>query len=126
MTQTEAINYWFESATRNREAANDNFKTGHYDWALFLWHLTLEKTIKGIVTKSGNVPPPTHDLRKLLSIANILLNESQQEEVKEINTFSLEARYDDYKLSFYKKATKEYAELWIHRCEQLYVWFKQH
>lgn len=46
-------------------------------------------------------------------------------QLNEITTFNIEARYDDYKLSFYKKANKEYAEEWSEICEKIYLSIKK-
>lgn len=125
MTQEEAVKYWFESAKINASVANDNFKLGHYDWALFFWHLVLEKTLKGIIAKQGKTPPPIHNLAKLAQIAELALNAETRENLKTITAFNLEARYDDYKRSFYKKATPEYSQKWIAISKDIYKWLRR-
>lgn len=124
MTQDEAINFWVDSADRNKGAAEDMFQSGHYDWSLFLWHLVLEKTLKGLIVKKGDVPPPIHDLRKLATYAGVSIGKEKERQLKEITSFNLEARYDDYKRSFYHRATKQYALLWVKICEEIYLWLK--
>lgn len=124
MTQDEAINFWFESADRNKSTAEDMFQGGHYDWSLFLWHLVLEKILKGLIVKKGDVPPPIHDLRKLAKQAGVSIEKEKERQLEEITSFNLEARYDDYKRSFYHKATKQYASLWVKICEEIYLWLK--
>ena len=52
MTQDQRVGYWLESVKRNREVAKDNFKLKHYDWALFLWHLAIEKTLKAVLCQT--------------------------------------------------------------------------
>ena len=39
-----------------------------------------------------------------------------------INSFNISARYDDYKLNFHKKATKNYTEKYFKECNQLRLW----
>lgn len=119
------MSFWLESAERNKDAADDMFRSGHYDWSLFLWHLVLEKTLKGLLVKKGKVPLPVHDLRKLTTYAGVSTEKEKERQLKEITSFNLEARYDDYKRSFYRKATKEYASAWIKICQDIYVWLKQ-
>ncbi|KKR32055.1 MAG: HEPN domain protein [Candidatus Gottesmanbacteria bacterium GW2011_GWC2_39_8] len=125
MTQKEAYRFWIESGERNFQIAKDNFCLGHYDWALFFCHLTLEKLLKAAVIKKGEIPPPIHDLLKLGKISGILKDHRFEEELKEITTYNIEARYDDYKRSFYKKATKEYSGKWMDICEGIYLWLKK-
>ncbi|MEK7119194.1 MAG: DNA-binding protein, partial [Patescibacteria group bacterium] len=45
--------------------------------------------------------------------AEIEIPESQLTDLNEISSFNISARYDDYKKNFYKKANKEYADIWI-------------
>lgn len=125
MTKSEAYKYWLESAERNCNVASDNFQLRHFDWALFFWHLTIEKTLKGLIIKKGKIPPPIHDLFKLAKMAKVDLPPQYEESLKEITTYNIEARYDDYKLSFYKKATIAYTEKWIKICEEIFLWLKK-
>lgn len=122
MTNEEATSYWFESAKKNIEVAKDNFSLKHYDWSLFFWHLAIEKVIKGLITQHEKIPPPIHRLDKLALLAKIELTPEQIDQLKEISSFNLEARYDDYKHAFYKKATKEFSLKWISICEWFYIW----
>lgn len=125
MTQKEVVDHWFLSAKENSIAAKDMFSVYHYDWALFLWHLVIEKTLKGILVKKDIVPPPIHDLEKLAILAQVRISDKQTNELKEITTYNLEARYDDYKRKFYKKATKVYTTRWVKICEEIYLWLIQ-
>ncbi len=121
MTSQQAIDYWFTSAANNRQAAEDNYSMKHYDWCLFLWQLTLEKILKGLIARQGQVPPPIHNLKKLALIALPSIN-NYLSEFEEITTFNLEARYDDFKLSFYRKATSDFTLKWKSICEEIYQW----
>lgn len=122
MNQHEAIAYWKQSAEENAQAARDTMEK-HPEWAFFLWHLTIEKVLKALVTKIGNTPPPIHDLIKLARAANLALNHDQQENLEEITTYAISARYDDYKKSYYKKVTRgEYKKIWLSKCQEVYTW----
>ena len=68
--------------------------------------------------------PYTHDLVKLAQNAEIDLSNDQINELEEIKSYNLEARYDDYKQEFYKKANKDYASTWSSKCKVLYIWIK--
>jgi len=67
----------------------------------------------------------THDLVRLAKLAKIPLDQKLISQLNEITTFNIEARYDDYKLSFYKKANLEYAKKWIKICQQIYDFVKK-
>jgi HEPN domain-containing protein len=117
---------WFETSARNRDSAKSMIKSGHYTWALFVWHLSLEKLLKGIIAQETEKIPFIHNLSKIAKQVNIDFTEEQLDHLDEITTFNLEARYDDYKYEFYKKATKEYAAKWNAICEKLYLWIQKH
>lgn len=125
MSREESIKHWFEAAERDSLTANDMFKLGHYNWSLFLWHLVIEKVIKCLIVKRGKEILLVHDLVRLASIAELSLTEEQKLILREITTFNIEARYDDYKEQFYKKATREYATVWRDNSKEMYKWIKE-
>ena len=61
-----------------------------------------------------------------MSLNETLLQVDQDKipQFNEITTFNLEARYDDYKLAFYQKATHEYNQKWSQACKDLHLWIK--
>ncbi|MEK7577711.1 MAG: HEPN domain-containing protein [Patescibacteria group bacterium] len=125
MSNEERVKYWLDSAVETREVANESYTSKHYDWAFFQWHLAIEKLFKGIISKKDDTPIFTHDLLKLAKQAGIPLSQLQQDWLNEITTYSIDARYDDYKRSFYKKVTeKVYREKWQALCEEVFVWLQ--
>lgn len=125
MTQSQAVKYWFKSAEQNIKVAEDNFKLKHYDWCLFLWQLALEKTIKAIISSQGKTPPIVHNLSYLCHYSKIKVDKETELKLKEISSFNLEARYDDYKFNFYKKANKEFSIKWVNICKEIHQWLKK-
>lgn len=122
MSKKEAINYWLESAKRDKETALDMFRSGHYNWSLFLWHLVIERTIKALMVKNGKEILPVHDLVRLAEAAELNLSEEQKAILREMTTFNIEARYDDYKEQFYKKATRKFALEWGKKAREMQRW----
>lgn len=121
MTEEVLIQRYTESAERNFKTAKDLFQNGHYDWALFLGQLTLEKLLKGLIIKKTNtIPPFIHDLVKLASIGQISCSDEHKEWLVEITRYHIQARCDDIKYELYKKATKEYTSIWFNRISILY------
>jgi HEPN domain-containing protein len=123
MTQEEAVRQWKEGAERNIDLARDMMKLEHYDWALFFGQLVLEKLLKGLyLSKNDELAPFTHDLIKLAKLSKLSLTKQQTEELIEITRFHIQARYDDVKYEFYKKATKQYSQSWLKKIEEYMVW----
>ena len=62
MEKEKVIQYWRESAQRDLGAARDLIKLKHYNWALFIYHLAIEKLLKGQLVKSDKEIPAIHKL----------------------------------------------------------------
>lgn len=123
MSQKEAISYWKKTAEETRVAARDNYAGAHADWSFFLWHLAIEKALKGLIIKKGDVPLPIHNLVQLAKSASMSITAEQKAELKEITSYAIDARYDDYKRNFYKKVSdRKYAEKWQFLCGEIYLW----
>lgn len=125
MSQNQIIQYWLISAKEAQKTAEDSFVDKHYDWAFFLFHLTIEKLLKGIIVKRDKTPLPIHDLPKLAKDAGLTVTKDQRAVLEEITTYNIKARYDDYKRSFYKKVSKkEYQEQWVRACREIIIWLQ--
>lgn len=122
MSQQEAIKYWVSSAQEDWEVAQSLFKSARYNHALFFLQLTLEKLIKAVhISQKDESPLYVHNLVLLAQKAGIKFYGEEQADLKEISSFNISARYDSYKRDFYKKATREFANEWMKRGENLKV-----
>lgn len=126
MSNEERVKYWLDSAIETHQVARESYEAAHYDWAFFQWHLAIEKLLKGLLAKQTDIPLPIHDLVKLALKAGITLTEEQNKRLDEITTYSINARYDDYKRRFYKKVNETvYHETWYAICQELFLWIKK-
>jgi hypothetical protein len=83
--------------------------------------------LKAIIVKSTKTAPPLiHDLVRLAERAGLPLSELQKNELAEITTFNVEARYDDYKLSFRKKAKKQFSLKYLEKTKEILQWLSKH
>ncbi len=117
MTQQEVVSFWKETSDKDWEFSQEIYVGGkRYDYVLFFVHLSLEKLLKALhYHRKDSHPLAIHDLVELAKRAEIEMPESQLADLNEISSFNISARYDDYKKNFYKKANKEYADLWIQK-----------
>lgn len=120
MSNKQMIKNWLHKAKKDVETAKDLYKSKHYDWCLFIWHLAIEKALKAKIASLEKEYLFTHKLINLAKLAEYPINKEALEQLREITSFNIEARYDDYKLSFYKKATQEYASKWIKICDSFF------
>jgi len=106
----------------------NNYKSKDYNWALYIGHLVLEKLLKAIYIKkhpTETQPPFTHNLIKLCTMCDLQADTSVIEKLGIINTFNIEAKYEDEKREFFARCTKEYTEEHIKNIKEIRTWLKE-
>jgi len=94
----------------------DLYKTQNNSWVLFMGHLVIEKLLKSYYVKTmDEYPPLIHDLRRINEKANVKLDSNQQIILDSITRFTINARDDDYKQSFYPLCTDSFTAEWIEK-----------
>lgn len=122
MSEKDILKYWMNGAIDALDTAKNLFDDKKFNHSLFFLHLALEKAIKGVFFKLNNESPPyDHDLVRLGNFAEIKFSDEENEQLREISTFNIAGRYDDYKLAFYKKANAEFAKKWFIIGEKLFA-----
>jgi HEPN domain-containing protein len=119
------INHWIEGSDKDFKTMMDLFATQNNSWALFMGHLVIEKLLKAAFVKSNDeFPPMIHDLRRLCEKSNIQLDMNREILLDSISRFNINARYDDYKQSFYKLCTDRFTTEWIEKIKDCRLWIK--
>lgn len=122
----EIITYWIKSADKDYQAMTNLFEKGDYTWSLFVGHLLIEKLLKAVYAlKKPETPPFMHDLLRLAEKCRLDLDENQKDILDTITTFNIRARYDDYKMEFHNKCTKDFTEEWINHIKEIRIWLKE-
>ena len=112
------------SSEQDYSAMCDMFNTKHYNWSLFLGHLVIEKVLKACFIKKNNqFPPLIHNLLRLAEQSSIELDIEKTEFFATVTNFNLNARYDDYKQSFYEHCTRNH-EIWFNKIKEYSQWIK--
>lgn len=102
------------------------YKSKDYSWSLFVGHLVIEKLLKACYTKQFEKHPPMiHNLLRLSDMLSFDLSEAQKDNLVEITTFNISARYDDVKIAFHKKCTKIFTKKWIDEIKAFRKWIKE-
>ncbi|MGC8554069.1 MAG: HEPN domain-containing protein [Candidatus Acidulodesulfobacterium sp.] len=126
MTKDEIINFWVESSDKDYESMQNMYKIKEYSYALFVGHLVIEKLLKAYYVKNIGINiPRIHDLEKLADSAGLKLSERYANELQDITKFNISVRYDDYKMTFYKKCTDRFTEENIKLINRLRKWLKK-
>ncbi|MBE6082488.1 HEPN domain-containing protein [Sporanaerobacter sp. PP17-6a] len=63
-----------------------------------------------------------HDLLRLAEIVKLETTEEQRDTLNIITTFNINARYPDYKQSFYKKCDYKFTTANIKKIKELRAW----
>ena len=97
-------------ALRKRETAIYLVKGKQNVFALFVFHLTIEKLLKAICVKDNieNTPPRQHDLTFIYNQTDLKLDSEWYDYLPTISTWNIESRYPDYKLKIYERANEIY------------------
>jgi len=77
------------------------------------------------VQNISNTPPFIHNLVRLAEKGELPLEELQMDNLDTISTFNLRARYDDYKMEFNRKCTREFTAKWLDIIREFGAWIKE-
>jgi len=127
MNEKDIIKNWTEASKQDLETAEILFENKKYHHALFFCHLSIEKYLKAIIVKTTKKAPPLiHDLVRLVETTDVKLTSTIKNELADISAFNIQARYDDYKLSFYKKANKRFTAKYLKITKEILKWLKEY
>lgn len=119
------IKYWIDGAEDDFGTMITMFDSKRYSWSLFIGHLMIEKLLKAYFVKvKSDYPPFIHNLLRLAEKADLGLTDDKREQLVTITAFNINARYDDYKMSFKKQCTPEYTSEWVAKMIELRLWIK--
>lgn len=125
MTKAEIIQFWIGSSDKDFQTMLHLHDSGDYMWSLFMGHLVVEKLLKAYyISRKDENYPYSHNLLRIAETAGMDLNEEQQTMFSTITGFNLNARYDDYKQSFYQKCTSDFTSIWIENIKGQRRWIK--
>lgn len=126
MDRKEIIKYWIKSSDNDYETMEYLFKGKNYPWVLFVGHIVVEKLLKAYYVKNNDINAPyVHDLLRIAEKAKLNLSEEQKNFLDTLTSFNIKARYDDYKLKFYKMCTKKFATEYIAKIKEFRIWIKK-
>ena len=119
------IEYWIAGSDDDYETMIAMFDSKRFSWSLFIGHLMIEKLLKAYYVKvKSDYPPFIHNLLRLAEKAELSLTDDIKMQLVTITAFNINARYDDYKMSFKKQCTTEFTKEWIKNLNELRQWIK--
>lgn len=101
------ISEWIKLSEYDLATARAMQKAGKYLYVLFCCQQAIEKRLKAVVINiTGEFPPKTHDLVRLMELAKISLTAKQQIFLSKLTTYYIETRYPEEVKELSKKVTK--------------------
>lgn len=120
------IKYWSDNSDEDFDTMITLFESKKFNWALFVGHLMIEKLLKALYVKKNNdYPPFIHNLLRLAEKCGLELTDDQKLFLVTVTAFNINARYDDYKMSFQQKCTPEFTATWIENLKINRQWIKK-
>lgn len=122
---SKVVAYWLEASRRDLDVAKSLFRTGKYDYCLFLCHLSLEKMLKALAAKVlRDHPPLTHNLLYLAGKAGLNLSKAQIALLDQVNKFNMEVRYPEDLKTFHKRVNRAYASQYLMETKEIWKWLQ--
>ncbi len=119
----KVVGYWIKNAELKWETAKSLKRSKKYSDCLFFCHLVLECLLKALVVeRTGKEAPFIHNLVRLAELAELNLTADQKELLRVATPFNIRARYEDYKMAFYKKANKTYTDKYFEKSNEMRLW----
>jgi len=116
---------WFKQADYDMETAEFMFKGERYFYTVFMCHLSIEKTLKGlIIQKNKEAPPKTHNLLYLIEIIDLELPEDMYDFVFTLNRVSVLTRYPDNLQRMLNEYSMDTTEQILEKGKELLKWLK--
>lgn len=117
--------YWIDGSDDDFETMIAMFESKRFNWSLFIGHLMIEKLLKAFYVKvKSDYPPLIHNLLRLAQKSDLELTDDKMEQLVTITAFNINARYDDYKMSFKNLCTPDFTSTWIEKLKELRTWIK--
>ena len=122
MDVQKQIEYWRDMSDDDLEAADALLDKRKIRQALFFAELALEKILKAQVAAALNeIPPRTHDLLRLVELAQIDLAEERRLFIARFQQYCLEGRYPK---TWPTAPSQEEANAEIQECREMIAWLK--
>lgn len=116
---------WLKQADYDMGTADAMFQSGRYFYAVFMCHLSIEKSLKGLYTKVlEEIPPKTHNLIYLLDKIGKKPEQELEKFVIKLNTASVATRYPDDLAKIQAAYTEDITKKMITKSKEVLAWVK--
>jgi HEPN domain-containing protein len=116
---------WLKQADYDMDTADAMFRSGRYFYAVFMCHLSIEKSLKSLYTKIlDDIPPKTHNLLYLLDKIGKKPAQELEKFMTKLNTASVATRYPDDLAKIQAAYTEDITKDMITKSKEVLAWVK--
>ena len=116
---------WLKQADYDMDTADAMFSSGRYFYAIFMCHLSIEKSLKGLYSKKFHeVPPKTHNLIYFLNKIGKKPDQELKKFITKLNTASVATCYPDDLAKIQSAYTEEITKEMIEKSKDVLKWVK--
>ncbi|TAL67620.1 MAG: HEPN domain-containing protein [Bacteroidetes bacterium] len=116
---------WIAQADYDMDTAQAMFEAGRYIYCIFMIHLSMEKTLKGLWSKNFKQDAPkTHDLIYLVNKLQINPPEEIYNTISEIDEVSVPTRYPEILKTLIQGYPKERTENIFNKSKKVLGWLR--
>lgn len=116
---------WFKQADYDMDTAEFMFSGKRYFYSVFMCHLSIEKSLKGLyIQKFKDAPPKTHNLLYIIELIDLTLPEEMYDFVFTLNRVSVLTRYPDDLQRMISDYDREKTKEILDKSKELFKWLK--
>ena len=116
---------WLKQADYDMGTADAMFRSGRYFYAVFMCHLSIEKSLKSLYVKVvDDIPPKTHNLLYLLNKIGKKPEQALEKFMTKLNTASVATRYPDDLAKIQAAYTEDITTDMIAKSKEVLAWVK--
>lgn len=117
------IQRWIDLSVYDLDTAAAMWRSGRYLYVLFCCQQAVEKRLKGLVVQTTqSMPPKTHDLLRLVSLAGVELREEQELFLRKLANYYIATRYPEEVANLATQVTKELARDYLLSTKEILKW----
>ena len=116
---------WLKQADYDMGTADAMLRSGRYFYAVFMCHLSIEKSLKSLYVKVvDDIPPKTHNLLYLLNKIGKKPEQALEKFMTKLNTASVATRYPDDLAKIQAAYTADITKDMITKSKEVLAWVK--
>lgn len=117
---------WFKQADYDLKTAEYLFKGKKYVYTVFMCHLSIEKTLKGLYQEKLNkLPPKVHNLIYLIEKIGLELPDDLFDWISTLNRLSIPTRYPEDLKEMQKDYNKDKTGKIVQKTKEISRWLKR-